>query len=115
MLGSFHSSKWRCIGALQFNLFPSVPKPRKSTHIKIAPNNPTTNRSKFIQNGKTGIVLSLNQLKYLSDVIVDLLKNEEKRELFGKNAKEFADKNLWNWEERIDIEIREVKKLLKPS
>jgi len=71
--------------------------------------------NKFIQNGKTGIVLSLNQLKYLSDVIVDLLKNEEKRELLGKNAKEFADENLWNWEERIDIEIREVKKLLKPS
>lgn len=69
--------------------------------------------NKFIHNGENGILLKSDKLERLPYTIIDLLKNDKKRKLFGKKAREFADKNFWTWEERIGAEISAVSNLLK--
>jgi len=69
--------------------------------------------NKLIHHNKNGVLLKLVQLKNLPNIIVNLLKDDKKREELGKNAKKFAGKNLWTWNERINSEIKEVENLLK--
>ena len=71
--------------------------------------------NKFIHNGENGILLKSDKLERLPYTIIDLLKNDKKRKLFGKKAREFADKNFWTWEERIGAEISAVSNLLKDN
>jgi len=69
--------------------------------------------NKFIQNKENGVLLKLNQLNQLPDTIMELLNNEKQRRKLGRNAKTFAEKNFWTWEERMNVEIKEIEKLLK--
>ena len=68
---------------------------------------------RLIRNGENGILLILDQLKQLPSIIVELLKNDKKRDLLSKNALEFADKNFWTWDERIEKEIEGITELCK--
>lgn len=68
--------------------------------------------NKFIFNSKNGILLKKEEVDKLPEIIINLLKNDEYREKLGKNAREFAEKNFWTWEERMEAEIKEVEKLL---
>jgi len=68
--------------------------------------------SQFIQNNINGILIDPNQLRQIPQVILDLLKDDEKRKLLGKHARYFALEKFWTWEERIKIEVNAVEKLM---
>lgn len=67
---------------------------------------------RFIRNGENGILLSYNDLPKLPEVIKNLLANETLRKQLGVNARSFAEKNFWSWEERIEAEVREVSRFV---
>lgn len=67
--------------------------------------------NKFIYNEENGILVKLNKLNILPDIIIKLLKDDEKRKRLEENAKEFAKNKLWTWEERMEAEFREVKNI----
>jgi glycosyltransferase involved in cell wall biosynthesis len=71
--------------------------------------------NKFITENKTGRLLDDQQLDSLPDVIVDLLSDPEKRKTLGNNAREFAMRNFWTWETRVDEEIKEIERLISES
>lgn len=71
--------------------------------------------AKFIKNGENGILLEYEDLPRLPEVIKNLLANEELRNRLGANARKFAEKNFWSWEERIEAEIAEVSRLIEQS
>ncbi|MDD5552225.1 MAG: glycosyltransferase family 4 protein [Candidatus Pacebacteria bacterium] len=66
---------------------------------------------KFIHNEKNGILVKLDKINILPDIIIKLLKDNEKRKRLEENAKEFAKNNLWTWKERMETEFDEVRKL----
>ena len=68
--------------------------------------------SKFIKNGETGIVLEENELERIPERIIGLLKSEDERDQYGQEAKKYAHKHFWSWEERLNQELFEVEKLL---
>lgn len=68
--------------------------------------------NKFIINEKTGILLEDNQIGELPAVINELLFDTKRRMILGTNAREFACKNLWTWEERVAAEVREIERLI---
>src|SRR5680860_27562 len=74
-------------------------------------NNGDTGR--FVKNGQTGALLEYEELSKLSDVIKELLANENIRDQLGANARKFAEKNFWSWEERMEAEIKEVTLLVE--
>lgn len=69
--------------------------------------------NKFISDNHTGILLRMEELSKLPKIIVNLLEDNEKRKELGINARDFANKNFWTWEKRIDAEIKEVEKILE--
>jgi len=74
-------------------------------------NNGDTRR--FIRNGENGVLLECEDLHKLPEVIKELLANEELRNRLGTNARRFAEENFWSWEERLDVEIAEVSRLVE--
>lgn len=74
-------------------------------------NNGDTGR--FIQNGYNGVLLDYSDLPKLPQVIKELLEDEERRNYLGTNARKFAEKHFWSWEERIEAEIKEVTSLVE--
>jgi len=68
--------------------------------------------AKYITNQKTGILLEENNPDELPPIITRLLEDNTFRERLGKNAREFALKHFWTWDERMDAEIEEAEKLL---
>ncbi len=68
---------------------------------------------KFVKNWENGVLLDYKDLPKLPEVIKRLLIDEKLREGLGAKARKFAEKNFWSWEERLDAEIKEVKKLLR--
>lgn len=68
----------------------------------------------IIKNNHDGILLeeSENLIDNISEKVIYLLKNSGLRGKLAKNAKKFAEKNFWTWEERMNTEIKEVEKLL---
>jgi len=77
----------------------------------ITLNNGDTGR--FIKNGYNGVLLKYKDLPKLPQVIRELLKDEERRNYLGANARKFAEKHFWSWEERIKAEIKEVTSLVE--
>lgn len=67
----------------------------------------------FIKNGENGVLLDYEDLARLPELIKELLANEELRNRFGTNARKFAEKHFWSWEERIEAEVQEVNALLE--
>ena len=67
----------------------------------------------FVRNGENGILLDYEDLPNLPRVINKLLADEYLRLYLGANARKFAKQHFWSWKERLDAEIKEVKKLLR--
>lgn len=68
---------------------------------------------KLIQNGKTGLLLEERELDKLPAIIIDLLKNDSKRLLFGRAALEYAQRNLQTWPERVKMEVDLIEQLVR--
>lgn len=75
-------------------------------------NNGTT--GELIKNNDIGVLLNLDELNRLPDIIISLLKDEEKRKRLGLRAKEYADTHFWTWEERMAQEVGLVQKIAYP-
>ena len=69
--------------------------------------------AKYITNQKTGILLQEDRLEELPSLIHRLLEDNNLRKRLGQNAREFALKHFWTWDERMDTEITLVEKLLQ--
>ena len=69
--------------------------------------------ARFVKDGDNGILLEYSELVQLPDVIVRLLADSEEKNRLGANARRFAEKNFWDWEERMDKEIEDVEALLQ--
>lgn len=68
--------------------------------------------SEVMINGVTGVLLEQDQLHNLGDIIADLLLDDERRHRLAHGALSFAKEKIWTWNERIDAEIAEVKRLV---
>jgi len=72
----------------------------------------------IVTNDKNGILIPFsadeNQIvENLSTEIINLISNESLRKRLGENAKRFASENFITWDERINMEIEEIRKLIK--
>lgn len=65
----------------------------------------------FITNGVNGILLEYEDIPNLPTIIKNLLSDRDFRERLGGNARKFAEEHFWGWEERIEAEIKEVRRL----
>ncbi|MFQ6061008.1 MAG: glycosyltransferase, partial [Thermoplasmata archaeon] len=68
---------------------------------------------RFIQNRKNGILLEEEEIGNLSDVINELLENDDLRLRLARNGKKWALDNLETWEERVQKEVRLVEKIVQ--
>jgi len=68
---------------------------------------------KFVKNWKNGVLLDYKDLSKLPEITKRLLADEKLAQSLGANARKFAEKNFWTWEERINAELSEVNKLFK--
>jgi len=75
----------------------------------------TGDTGKVLKNDENGILLNYSQLKFLPDVLLRLLEEDECRAELGRKAEEFALKNFWTWDERANEEIKLVEELIKTS
>lgn len=66
-----------------------------------------------MQDGITGRLLNETQLQNLSGVMIDLLKDDGAREKMAEGAFQFARKNIWTWDQRIEAELDDLKRLVK--
>jgi len=67
---------------------------------------------RFVINGDNGILIEPNNLHEIPHVIVELLRNNALRLRLGQTAREFAQRNLWTWDERISAELTEIEKII---
>lgn len=59
----------------------------------------------LIQNNVTGILIEMDQLETMGPVIADLLGDEQKRAALGHQARVFAQRHFWTWQERMEAEL----------
>lgn len=64
-----------------------------------------------IKDGHNGLLVQPDNPEALADAIVRILNDEELKRTLERNAKQFADGTLMNWEERADREVRLVESL----
>jgi len=76
----------------------------------ITLNNGDTGR--IITNNYNGILLEISEINLLPSKILELIQDQALRNRLSENSKEYASKNLWGWNERINTEIQTVEKLL---
>ncbi len=67
----------------------------------------------FIKNGENGILLEYEDLPKLSEIIKTLLADKELKDRMGANARRFAEKYFWSWEERLKADVSEVNQLVE--
>ncbi|MCP4191491.1 MAG: glycosyltransferase family 4 protein [Planctomycetaceae bacterium] len=63
-------------------------------------------------DGQTGLLLSKEQLPQLGERVAELLEDEDRRQKLAVGAFEFAQENIWFWDERIQAEIDLVHELV---
>jgi glycosyltransferase involved in cell wall biosynthesis len=69
---------------------------------------------KVLKNKYNAILIDKEKLgNQLPKEIINLLKNKEQRFFLANNARSFANKELISWPQRMDLEVREVLKILK--
>ena len=67
---------------------------------------------KFVENYKNGILLNTDELSLVPIKILEILHNKQLENSLREHAMEFANRNLYTWEKRMDMEYSEVEKLL---
>jgi glycosyltransferase involved in cell wall biosynthesis len=75
----------------------------------------TGDTARVIQHNETGILLTEDDLSWLPDELILLLKDPARRGELGANAKEYAQEHFLSWEERTSMEITEVTGLVDRS
>lgn len=68
--------------------------------------------AQVMEDGVTGRLLGERELDRVGEVVAELLIDNDRRKALGLGAHEFAKRNIWTWEERINIELQEVKRLV---
>jgi len=66
----------------------------------------------LVNNQNVMLIKKENLSNELPETIVNLLTNDELRQRSEKNARIFAEKYLLSWENRMELEISEVEKIL---
>lgn len=69
--------------------------------------------SMFIKNMKNGVLLSMTEIDKVADYMYKLFIDKSMAVSLGAAARKFAEDNFWSWEDRMNMEIREVESLLK--
>lgn len=69
--------------------------------------------STVISNDKNGILLSVDEINLVPQKVVELLENPAYAEQLGNAAKQYAESYFLTWEERMDMEVREVSKFME--
>lgn len=64
-----------------------------------------------IQDGYNGKIVNLNEIDTLPMIVTNLLKNPDERIRLGNNAQSYVDCHLYSWEQRMNMELKEVEKL----
>lgn len=62
----------------------------------------------LIKNNFNGILLDTSDLDSLPTKILSLLDDSKFADMLGDNAKEFAEKEFWSWDDRMNAEINLV-------
>lgn len=80
----------------------------------ITINNGNTNE--IIKNNLNGILLPSNfTINKIVEKAIKLMEDEKIRKALGKNAKEYSEKILWTWKERMQAEVIEILKIFNNS
>jgi glycosyltransferase involved in cell wall biosynthesis len=67
----------------------------------------------IVTSGENGVLVGLPDIAdELPRQVVDLLSDDARRADMGRNARTFAEANLYSWEERMKIEVTRVEELL---
>jgi len=64
-------------------------------------------------NGENGILLEEEELDILGRKMYELCMNRDLKNRYQQGAREYAKKNLYSWTERMNLEFKEVLKLLE--
>ena len=67
----------------------------------------------FVEDGVNGIVINKEQINKLPELVLELLENPEKRNVLKKNAAKRAQKELYSWNTRMEMEYDAIQELLK--
>jgi glycosyltransferase involved in cell wall biosynthesis len=68
--------------------------------------------SDIMKDKDAGILLEKNDLPHLGEIIADLLLDDKKRYFYAQGSLKCAKKYIWTWDERIEVELREIYKLV---
>lgn len=68
--------------------------------------------SRFIIDGENGFCVKCTKLETIPSIIISLAKDDKKRMMHGKNARNFAINHFWSWEDRMKEELRVVSNLI---
>jgi L-malate glycosyltransferase len=66
----------------------------------------------LIKDGLNGILLPNADPQTISEAVIDLYRDPEKREMLANGARKYAIEHLEDWDQRLDWEINEVEALL---
>lgn len=63
--------------------------------------------SEIIEDGKSGFLVPLGDIQILKEKLCQLIKDQQLREVFGRNAQQFVKKNF-DWDEITDKWVKEI-------
>ncbi len=69
----------------------------------------------IVHNGKNGVLLCPGESADFSEAIVELLLHDDERARLGRNARRFAEEHFLSWDERLQMEVEEMLRLINPS
>jgi glycosyltransferase involved in cell wall biosynthesis len=72
----------------------------------------TGDTARVVQHDETGVLLEEEDLSWLPEELIALLKNPARRADLGANAREYAHRHFLTWMERTSMEITEVEELV---
>ena len=70
------------------------------------------NTSQIIKNNYNGILIPIDHDEMIAEAMIRLKEHDELRDRLSYNALDYAKKNLWSWEQRMDHEYKIVIKML---
>lgn len=69
----------------------------------------------IISNGNNGLLVQPDKQAELPELILDLISDKEKRKELGRCARKYALNHFYTWKKRMDMEHREIDKLIGHS
>ena len=65
-----------------------------------------------MRDDETGLLLTEDELEELGERIAELFENDDRRQELAEGAFQFAQENIWFWDERLQAEIELVQDLV---